>query len=156
IPPVHELGCLSDGRPFFSMKLIEGRTLADLLLERPSPHADLARFLKAFEQIAQTLAYAHAQGVIHRDLKPANIMVGAFGEVQVMDWGLARRLHVAALPAAGGAAQTVAAAETLLKERPRGANVEGSVTVEKGPVEREHVGSSTVVPADSDRLTQAG
>jgi serine/threonine-protein kinase len=92
IPPVHEVGRLSDGRPFFSMKLIEGRTLDVLLAKRPSPHTNLPGFLKIFEQIAQTIAYAHSQCVIHRDLKPHNIMVGRFGEVQVMDWGLAKRL----------------------------------------------------------------
>lgn len=92
IPPVHEVGRLSDGRPFFSMKLIEGRTLDVLLAKRPSPHANLPGFLKIFEQIAQTIAYAHSQCVIHRDLKPHNIMVGTFGEVQVMDWGLAKRM----------------------------------------------------------------
>jgi serine/threonine-protein kinase len=92
IPPVHELGRLDDGRPFFSMKLIEGNTLADLLRRRSSPSSELPRFLKVFEQVAQTLAYAHSQRVIHRDLKPLNIMVGAFGEVQVMDWGVAKRL----------------------------------------------------------------
>jgi WD40 repeat protein/tetratricopeptide (TPR) repeat protein len=90
VPPVHEIGRLPDGRPFLAMKLIEGRTLADLLDERPSPSDGLPRFLAIFEQICQTLAYAHSRGVIHRDLKPANIMVGAFGEVQVMDWGLAK------------------------------------------------------------------
>lgn len=92
IPPVHEVGRLSDGRPFFSMKLIEGRTLDELLAKRSSPQANLPRFLKIFEQIAQTIAYAHSQCVIHRDLKPHNVMVGTFGEVQVMDWGLAKRL----------------------------------------------------------------
>lgn len=92
IAPVHEIGRLDDGRPFFSMKLIVGRTLAVLLRERPSTASDLPRFLKVFEQIAQALAYAHSEGIIHRDLKPANVMIGAFGEVQVMDWGLARRM----------------------------------------------------------------
>jgi hypothetical protein len=92
IPPVHEVGVLPDGRPFFAMKLIEGRTLAALLGQRPSPADDLPRFVAIFEQVCQTLAYAHSRGVIHRDLKPSNIMVGAFGEVQVMDWGLAKVL----------------------------------------------------------------
>jgi serine/threonine-protein kinase len=92
IPAAHEVGRLADGRPFFSMKLIEGCTLAELLAARPAPQADLPRFLQIFEQIAQTMAYAHSQCVIHRDLKPHNVMVGKFGEVQVMDWGLAKRL----------------------------------------------------------------
>jgi hypothetical protein len=92
IVPVYDLDELSDRRPFFTMKLVQGRTLAALLAERADPTKDLPRFLSIFEQICQTLAYAHAQGVIHRDLKPANVMVGAFGEVQVMDWGLAKVL----------------------------------------------------------------
>jgi serine/threonine-protein kinase len=95
IPPVHELGTLPDGRPFFSMKLIKGQTLAELLKQRAGPPEDLPRFLAIFEQVCQTLAYVHSRGVIHRDLKPSNIMVGAFGEVQVMDWGLAKVLGAA-------------------------------------------------------------
>jgi serine/threonine protein kinase/dienelactone hydrolase len=93
IPPVHEIGRLPDGRPFLAMKRIKGRTLADLLKEResgPTPQSDLPRYLAIFEQVCQTLAYAHSHGVIHRDLKPSNVMVDAFGEVQVMDWGLAK------------------------------------------------------------------
>jgi tetratricopeptide (TPR) repeat protein len=115
IPPVHDLGQLPDGRPFLAMKLIEGQTLAQLLREHrasgetrkvqasliPATEAARpdARLLAIFEQICQTLAYAHARGVIHRDLKPANVMVGAFSEVQVMDWGLAKRMagHTAPL-----------------------------------------------------------
>jgi Flp pilus assembly protein TadD len=111
VPPVHELGTLSDGRPFFAMKLVEGHTLAELLRERTrganatSLASDLPRFLTIFEQVAQALAYAHSRGVIHRDLKPANVMVGAFGEVQVMDWGLAKSLP-------GGPAEPAPAEET--------------------------------------------
>lgn len=102
IPPVHDLGTLENGCPFFAMKLIEGRTLASLIKERrqtsPGPTdssttpSDLPRFLSVFGQICQTLAYAHSQGIIHRDLKPHNVMVGEFSEVQVMDWGLAKVL----------------------------------------------------------------
>ena len=92
IVPVYELGTFPDRRPFFAMKLVKGRTLASLLHERTSPAQDLPRFLSIFEQICQTMAYAHARGVIHRDLKPSNVMVGSFGEVQVMDWGLAKVL----------------------------------------------------------------
>jgi tetratricopeptide (TPR) repeat protein len=90
---VHELGRLPDGRPYFIMKLIQGDSLHQLLKDRASRDQDLPRFVSIFEQVCQTLAYAHARGVIHRDLKPNNIMVGAFGEVQVMDWGLAKLLE---------------------------------------------------------------
>jgi serine/threonine-protein kinase len=92
VVPVYELGTLRDRRPFFTMKLVKGRTLAALLSERASTTDDLPRFLSTFEAVCQTVAYAHARGVIHRDLKPSNVMVGSFGEVQVMDWGLAKVL----------------------------------------------------------------
>ncbi len=91
VVPVYDLG-LQEGRPFFAMKLIRGKSLAELLEARDDVKADRRRFLGIFEQIAQTLAYAHARGVIHRDLKPANVMVGAFGEVQVVDWGMGKVL----------------------------------------------------------------
>jgi hypothetical protein len=83
IPPVHELGELPDGRPYFVMKLVQGRTLAELLRARSGPAEELPRWLAAFEQVCQAVAYAHSKGVLHRDLKPANVMVGSFGEVQV-------------------------------------------------------------------------
>jgi serine/threonine protein kinase len=92
IPAVHDLGALPDGRPFLAMKLIKGETLEDLLKRRANPAEGRGRFVAAFEQVCQAVAYAHAHDVIHRDLKPANVMVGAFGEVQVMDWGLAKVL----------------------------------------------------------------
>ncbi len=92
VVPVYELGTLADHRPYFAMKLIKGRTLAALLAERAGPAEDQPRLLGIFEQVCLTMAYAHVRGVIHRDLKPSNIMVGSFGEVQVMDWGLAKVL----------------------------------------------------------------
>ncbi len=96
ISPVYELGHFRDRRPFFAMKLVKGQTLSRLLADREDASEERTRFLGIFEQVCQTMAYAHSRGVIHRDLKPANIMVGAFGEVQVMDWGLAK-----VLPAGG-------------------------------------------------------
>src|SRR5579864_3006287 len=99
IPPVHDLGTLSDGRPFLAMKLIKGKTLDESLKDRPDAAADRGRLVAVFEQICQALAYAHSHDVIHRDLKPANVMVGAFGEVQVMDWGLAKILGAEPAPA---------------------------------------------------------
>jgi serine/threonine-protein kinase len=103
ITPVYEMGKLADRRPYFTMKLVKGETLKALLEKRQDPGHDRPRFLKIFEQVCQTLSYAHARGVIHRDLKPANVMVGAFGEVQVMDWGLAKVLARGqdAIPAPG-------------------------------------------------------
>ncbi|QEH32296.1 Serine/threonine-protein kinase PknB [Aquisphaera giovannonii] len=92
IVPVHELGRLPDGRVFIAMKLVRGRTLAALLAARRGPDDDRVRFLSIFERVCQAMAYAHARGVVHRDLKPSNIMVGAFGEAQIMDWGLAKVL----------------------------------------------------------------
>src|SRR5207253_10094748 len=85
IVAVYELGRLLDARLYIAMKLIRGRTLAELLEGRADPAADRARHLATFEQVCQTVAYAHACGVVHRDLKPSNIMVGSFGEVQVID-----------------------------------------------------------------------
>jgi tetratricopeptide (TPR) repeat protein len=111
IPPVHDSGTLADGRPFLAMKLIKGCTLEELLRQRGDPAADRGRFMAVFEQLCQAVAYAHAHGVIHRDLKPANVMVGGFGEVQVMDWGLAKVLAEAPGPGApaGDQGETVAA-----------------------------------------------
>ena len=90
ILPIYEVGTLADGRPFIAMKFIHGRTLTLLLRERSNPAQDLTRFLHIFQQLCQAVAYAHSQGVIHRDLKPDNVMVGEFGEVLLMDWGLAK------------------------------------------------------------------
>jgi serine/threonine-protein kinase len=91
VVPVYDIGRFG-ARPFFTMKLVKGQTLAHLLAEGADHTQDRPRFLSIALQVVQTIAYAHAKGVIHRDLKPANIMVGAFGEVQVMDWGLAKVL----------------------------------------------------------------
>ncbi|MGF1577843.1 MAG: protein kinase [Gemmataceae bacterium] len=92
IVPIYELGKFRDGRPYFTMKLVRGQTLLSLLRQRPQPTYELAKFLTIFEQVCQAVGYAHDRRVIHRDIKPQNIMVGAFGEVQVMDWGLAKVL----------------------------------------------------------------
>eukprot|EP00913_Durusdinium_trenchii_P023449 g22027.t1 len=92
IPPVVDRGVLDDGELYFSMKLIEGKTLAQLLADRAHPASDRSRYLGIFTQVCQAVGYAHSVGVIHRDLKPANVMVGSFGEVQVMDWGMAKQI----------------------------------------------------------------
>ncbi|MBI5363874.1 MAG: serine/threonine protein kinase, partial [Planctomycetes bacterium] len=107
IVPVYELGLMADDCPYFTMKLVKGRTLAALLAPRKSPTEDRGRHLAIFESVCQTVAYAHSKGVLHRDLKPANVMVGAFGEVQVVDWGLAKVLR------RGGVADEKRAKETI-------------------------------------------
>ena len=91
IVTVYDEGRGGDGRPFYTMRLMRGRALSRVLSERSSASGRL-ELLSHYLDACQALAYAHAQGVIHRDLKPANIMLGAFGETQVVDWGLARRL----------------------------------------------------------------
>jgi tetratricopeptide (TPR) repeat protein len=128
VVPVYELGCFEDRRPFFTMKLVRGLTLAALLEARPDPARDRPRFLSIFEAICQTMAYAHARGVIHRDLKPANVMVGSFGEVQVMDWGLAKVLPAEPVTAeATPGPDREASVETVRSRSPAYASRAGSV-----------------------------
>jgi len=88
IVPVHDAGLLDDGRWFYVMKLVRGETLAD---HAAALEHEAAR-LVVFERVAETVAFAHAAGIVHRDLKPSNVMVGQFGEVLVLDWGVARVL----------------------------------------------------------------
>lgn len=88
IVPVHDVGRLPDGRVFHVMKLVRGRRLDELLDDLP----DRDERLRIFERICEAVAFAHARGVLHRDLKPANIMIGEFGEVLVMDWGVGKVL----------------------------------------------------------------
>jgi serine/threonine protein kinase len=88
IVPIHDAGRLADGRLFYVMKRVRGQTLHEYLRGAP----DTAERLRIFERICEPVAFAHAQGFIHRDLKPENVMIGAFGEVMVMDWGVAKRV----------------------------------------------------------------
>ena len=96
IVPVHDLGLLPSGEVFFAMKLLRGRTLAELVRQLRVGNEEVAkefsrlRLLTFFQQINMAIAFAHERGVIHRDLKPENILIGYHGEVSVMDWGLAR------------------------------------------------------------------
>src|SRR6185436_9107525 len=86
IVPVHDAGLLEDGRAFYVMKLVKGRRLDDLIRDA----LPIATRLTMFDRILDAVAFAHAHGIVHRDLKPENIMVGGFGEVYVMDWGVAQ------------------------------------------------------------------
>ncbi len=103
IVPIYEAGRWPDGEPFYAMKLVSGRSLADLIGERKDFALRLS-LLPHVLAVAQAIAYAHSQRIIHRDLKPANVLVGEFGETIVIDWGLAKDLaddeSVAEAPAA--------------------------------------------------------
>ena len=92
IVPVHELGVDEEGRMFFTMRLVKGQTLDQIirLARKDEGGWTRVRALNVILRVCEAMAYAHAKGVIHRDLKPANIMVGKYGEVYVMDWGLAK------------------------------------------------------------------
>jgi eukaryotic-like serine/threonine-protein kinase len=93
IVPVHDAGTLPDGRTFYCMKHVEGQTL-----DRRIDRLPLRQRLQLFQRVAEPLAFAHSRGIIHRDLKPRNIMVGPFGEVLIMDWGLAKVMNGSAAP----------------------------------------------------------
>jgi eukaryotic-like serine/threonine-protein kinase len=102
IVPVHDVGTLQDGRVFYAMKFVEGHRLDKHIHAAPSVSDRLRLFLR----VCDAVAFAHARGVLHRDLKPANVMIGPFGEVLVMDWGLAKILHQPVCSNAEGDSQT--------------------------------------------------
>ena len=87
IVAVHDVGTLADGRPFYVMRLVRGTNLAQHAAGRGR-----GELLRLFLQVCDAVAFAHARGVIHRDLTPRNVMIGEFGEVLVVDWGVARVL----------------------------------------------------------------
>jgi tetratricopeptide (TPR) repeat protein len=92
IVPVHAMGRLADDRPYYTMKLVEGDTLAELLKPGSDVTSHRMYLLQVFVRVCSALAFAHNKGVIHRDLKPIHVMVGAHGEVYIIDWGLAKVL----------------------------------------------------------------
>ncbi len=98
IVPVHDVGVLADGRPYYTMKLVQGRLLDAVAQGRPRDE-----LLRLFIRICEPVAFAHARGAVHRDLKPENVMLGEFGEVLVLDWGVSKWTAVPDIAVAGGA-----------------------------------------------------
>jgi serine/threonine protein kinase len=112
VVPVYAVGTKPDGGPFYAMRFIQGRSLTEVIRERHGQGVDFSSLpfrdlLGAFVSIGNAIAFAHSRGVLHRDLKPANIMVGEFGEVQVMDWGLAKEVGAAEAQATGDPTEVV-------------------------------------------------
>ena len=120
IVPVHELGLDEEGKLFYTMKLVKGITLLKILqlLGQGVPQTvekyPLAELLTVFQKVCDALAFAHSKGVIHRDLKPENVMIARYGEVLVMDWGIAKLVKPAGAPKDAGGRSSVNVKSTTL------------------------------------------
>jgi serine/threonine-protein kinase len=91
IVSVYDMGISEDGQPFFAMKLVQGITLSEWMRNGNGTPLERARLLDIFARVCQTVAFAHSRNTVHLDIKPSNVMLGAYGEVHVMDWGLSRK-----------------------------------------------------------------
>jgi serine/threonine protein kinase len=120
IVPVHDSGTLPDGRTYYVMKLVRGERL-DRWLARPH---GLTEALRLFQRVSEAVAFAHAHDVVHRDLKPENVMIGAFGEALVMDWGLAQSASTEETPGA-----VVGTRDFMSPEQARGERVDARTDV---------------------------
>lgn len=152
IVPIHDVGVLGDGRPFYVMKLVRGQRLD----EQAKVVDGLGERLRIFTRICEAVAFAHARDVIHRDLKPENVMVGAFGEVLVLDWGVAKVLNAPMIPAPPEAVQTEGPVATAASDNP-GATQAGTILGTPGYMAPEQAaGAVSQVDVRSDVYALGG
>lgn len=129
IVPIYDAGRLDDGRPFYTMRLVPGRSLASVLHELGVAHAEgrgdgewsLVRLLQVLQQTCLALQFAHERDVVHRDVKPTNVLLGEVGEVLVVDWGISRRTSATTQTATGVVQGTV---QYMSPEQARGERVD--------------------------------
>jgi serine/threonine-protein kinase len=148
ITPVYDLGVTPDDQLYFTMKYLNGETMADLILRLREADGALletwsfSRRLELIVTVAEALSFAHQRGVLHRDIKPSNIMVGPAGEVTVMDWGLAKRARTVRAPMAGH--------ETSITRRGEHANLSEAVAGTPGYLAPEALESASGFSPQSD------
>jgi serine/threonine protein kinase len=140
IVPVHDAGTLLGGRAFYCMKYVEGQTLAQHIVSKSLPDR-----LRLLERIAEPVGFAHSRGFIHRDLKPENVMIGNFGEVLVMDWGLAKTGVIGLEPADNEMKGPLGPGHT-----PSGVTAQGSVLGTPGYMSPEQALGNTEVDHRAD------
>ena len=136
IVPVHDVGRLSDGRVFYTMKLVEGKRLDDYVAGLSA----LPERLRLFQRICEAVSFAHAHGVLHRDLKPQNVMVGPFGEVLVMDWGLSKIVRPKAAQPASPQPGTESAPASAVSEAETATTAHGTALGTPGYMAPEQAG----------------
>ena len=151
IVPVHDLGVDPEGRLYFTMKLVEGRDLGEVLRRAQAGEAGWTRTraVGILRQVCEAMAYAHDKGVVHRDLKPANVMVGEYGEVYVMDWGVAR---VAGTPASAQPGALAPVTTERAEERSEPGGDESALHTRAGAI----VGTPHAMPPEQARGEPVG
>jgi serine/threonine protein kinase len=151
IVPVHDAGTLPDGRTFYCMKHVEGQTL-----DRYARKLPLRERLRLFQRIAEPLAFAHSRGIIHRDLKPANVMVGSFGEVLIMDWGLAKVMVATGVSSATNQALGLVTGdiEASSPAKQVSGHVTNAIVIPSGGIQALHHGmDANAVPPDETQVS---